>query len=112
VFESSPVILLIKRYRTIGVFVLLALTLAVSPPRIRDYGHNLQIAVPLIGWACAATNGQAIDYFVRQCCTDQSTNGTRPFPRVSSTNDFELRAPKFGHFVENDAGNPDFRLLV
>lgn len=58
-------ILLIKRYRTIGVFLLLALTLAVSPPKIRDYGHNLQIAVPLIGRACAATNGQAIDYFVR-----------------------------------------------
>jgi membrane-associated phospholipid phosphatase len=64
-FEASPVILLIKRYRTIGVFLLLALTLAVSPPKIRGYGHNLQIAVPLIGRACAATNGQAIDYFVR-----------------------------------------------
>lgn len=43
----------------------IAATLMLSEPNIRRYGDNLQIALPLIAWTCALSNGAGGEYGLR-----------------------------------------------
>ena len=47
------------------VLVLLAFTIVISPPQVRRYGDNLQIALPLIASGCAALNGKGAEFALR-----------------------------------------------
>jgi membrane-associated phospholipid phosphatase len=47
------------------VLVLLAFTIVISPPQVRRYGDNLQIALPLIAWGCSALNGNGAEFALR-----------------------------------------------
>lgn len=47
------------------VLALLALTVALTEPVQRRYGDNVQIALPMVAWACAAVDGRASELVAR-----------------------------------------------
>lgn len=59
------------------VLVMLALTLAVTEPALRRYGDKLQIALPMIAWACAATDGKGTELFLRFAAVFTVAHGTK-----------------------------------
>ena len=50
------------RQRAIAVLAVLALTIALTERDVERYGDNIQIALPLVAWGCAALNGSAAEY--------------------------------------------------
>ncbi|SEM59057.1 hypothetical protein SAMN04488103_101566 [Gemmobacter aquatilis] len=47
------------------VLAALALCLTVCEPTVRRYGDKLQVALPLVAWACAATDGRGAELLGR-----------------------------------------------
>lgn len=50
------------RQRAVAVLAALALTIALTERDVERYGDNIQIALPLVAWGCAALNGSAAEY--------------------------------------------------
>ena len=59
------------------VLVLLAAALVATERRAVRYGDNLQLALPLIAWGCAATSGGGRELFVRFAVLMGVTHGTK-----------------------------------
>ena len=43
----------------------LSLVLAIGAGRVEKTGNDLQVALPLLAWGCAAANGDAVEYLGR-----------------------------------------------
>lgn len=59
------------------VLMLLALTLALTEPALRRYGDNLQIALPMVAWACASTDGRGTELLLRFAGVMAVAHGTK-----------------------------------
>lgn len=65
------------RFRGAMVVALLALALVMGPLRAERLGDRLQVALPLIGWGCAAMNGGAVEYAGRFLLLEIGIHGTK-----------------------------------
>lgn len=59
------------------LMVLLALSLLVTKPDARRYGDTLQIALPLLGWACAGSKAEGTEFFLRYAVMFFSAHGAK-----------------------------------
>jgi membrane-associated phospholipid phosphatase len=54
-----------QKWKIAIIAVTIIATVGLTEKRVERIGDNLQFALPLLGFACAITNGKAIDYTVR-----------------------------------------------
>jgi len=53
------------RWKIRVIFIVFALTFAMTERQIERMGDHYQVALPILGLACSLTNGQAVGYVVR-----------------------------------------------
>jgi membrane-associated phospholipid phosphatase len=58
-------IFLRQKWKIMIIAMTIVMTVSLTEKRVERIGDNLQMALPLLGFACAITNGKAIDYTVR-----------------------------------------------
>lgn len=58
----------------LGVIVIIS---AVSQGKVEKTGDNLQIALPLLAWGCAAANGDGVEYLGRYLVMFVAAHGTK-----------------------------------
>ncbi|MFN3969750.1 MAG: phosphatase PAP2 family protein [Gemmobacter sp.] len=58
-----PILLFLSRAQ--AVLVVLAIVIAVTPPSALRYGDRLQVALPLLAWACAGSRREGAEFFLR-----------------------------------------------
>jgi membrane-associated phospholipid phosphatase len=54
-----------QKWKITIIAVTIAMTVGLTERNVERIGDNLQMALPLLGFACAITNGKAVDYTVR-----------------------------------------------
>ena len=54
-----------QKWKIAIIAVTIAATVGLTEKRVERIGDNLQIALPVLGLACAITNGKALDYTLR-----------------------------------------------
>jgi len=75
-----------RRVRGLAVLLVLALTVALTPPKPERYGDRLQIALPMLAWGCEALNGHGAEYFLRYAVMFTSAHTTKAVLGTSADN--------------------------
>ena len=84
----------IQKVRASVVAVVLALSLAFTPPNAERYGDTLQIALPLLALGCSAVNGQGGEFFLRYAVMFFAAHGSK---RALAEQEINIRPHGGGH---------------
>lgn len=63
--------------RSVVVLGVIAIVAALSQGKVEKTGDNLQIALPLLAWGCAAANGDGVEYLGRYLVMFAAAHGAK-----------------------------------
>lgn len=69
------ILLFVTRVQMLMAALVMAVLL--TPPRVERYGDTIQVALPLMAWACSATVGAGTEFFLRYAAMFTIAHGTK-----------------------------------